>query len=99
MSALLEVKNLVKHFQVGRGLVRAVDDPVHAERLGDDLPHRHAWIQGAVGILEDHLHLPPDGTQVALVERGELTTFELDRAARRPLELQDAAARRRLAAA
>jgi oligopeptide transport system ATP-binding protein len=37
MSALLEVKNLVKHFQAGRGLVRAVDGVSFSIEKGETL--------------------------------------------------------------
>src|SRR5215475_4323168 len=82
------------------GALRAVaDDAVHGQRLGDDLAHRHPRIQGAVRILEDHLHPPADRPERVLVERRQVATLEENLPAGRPLELQDAPTRRRLAAA
>ena len=37
MTALLEVRDLVKHFQVGRGLVRAVDGVSFSIERGETL--------------------------------------------------------------
>ena len=37
MTALLEVKNLVKHFQIGRGVVRAVDGVSFSIQRGETL--------------------------------------------------------------
>ena len=34
------------------------------QRLGDNLQHLHAWIQGGVGILENGLHLPAQAVQL-----------------------------------
>src|SRR5439155_24074957 len=75
------------------------EETVDAERLADDLSHRHARVQGAVRILEDHLDLATDGPQLGLVQRRQIAALEHHTPARRPLELQDATARRRLAAA
>jgi len=39
----------------------AAGQPVHDQRLGHDLHHRHARVQRRVRILEDDLHLSPKG--------------------------------------
>ena len=86
----------------GRGRARAArsgDDVVHGQRLGDDLPHRHSRVQRAVGVLEDHLEPAPDLPQLALGQRGEVAALEDDLARGRLLELEDAPAGGRLAAA
>jgi hypothetical protein len=36
---------------------------VHDQRLLQDAAHRHAWVERCVGVLEDHLHHRPQGTQ------------------------------------
>ena len=82
-----------------RARVPVGHDPVHAERLGQDLADGHPGVERAVGVLEDHLDPAPEGPEGGLVERREVLAFEEDRPARRPLELQDAPPRRRLAAA
>src|SRR5262249_58868046 len=64
----------------------------------DDLPDGHARIERAVGILEDHLHLATNRAERVVVEGREIPPLKHDLAAGRPLELQDTAARRRLAA-
>ena len=39
------------------GLLGSGADVVGLQRLGYDIPHRHAGVQGGVGVLEDYLHL------------------------------------------
>jgi len=39
------------------------------QRFGDELFHRLARVERAIGILEDHLHLAAGGAQVAVVEQ------------------------------
>ena len=73
-------------------------DAVNGQWLRDDLPHRHARIQRAVRVLENHLDLAADRAQLRLVEGREVTALEDDAAVGRPLELEDAAPRRRLPA-
>src|SRR5215210_3192129 len=36
--------------------VAAPREPVQTDRLGDDLPARHPWVQGGVRILKDDVH-------------------------------------------
>jgi hypothetical protein len=78
---------------------RAAHDAVHVQRLGDDLADGHARVQRAVRVLEDDLQPPPHRAQLVGAELGEVAALEEDLARRRRLELQDAAPRRRLAAA
>src|SRR5256884_331479 len=82
-----------------RALGRVGDDPVHRQGLGDDLPDRHPRVERAVRVLEDHLHLAAHRPQLVLAEGREVAPLEDDLPARRPLELEDAPAGRRLAAA
>ena len=77
----------------------ALRQTVDRQRLADDRAGRHARIERCVGILEDHLHLAAHAAQIATLELRQLYFAELDGAARRTVELQDRAARRRLAAA
>jgi hypothetical protein len=65
---------------------------VYLERLGDNLPYRHAWIERAIGILEDHLHLSTDRTQRRFSQARERSSLEDDLASRRLFKLQDATA-------
>src|SRR5262249_56138797 len=74
-------------------------DAVHAERLCDDLPHRHARVQRAVGILEYDLHLPPHRAQLGGRSGREILALEEDGPARGLLELEDTTPGGRLAAA
>src|SRR5262249_61906921 len=77
----------------------ALVEPVDAKRLGDDLPDRHPWVQGRVGILEDDLDVASDRPHLPAVEPGDVLPLEEDLPARRLEELDDRAAERRLAAA
>ena len=45
---------------------------VDHHRLRHDAAHAHARVQRGVGVLEDHLHLPPVGAQIAPRERGQI---------------------------
>src|SRR3546814_3923291 len=74
-------------------------DSVDAHRLGDDLADLHARIQRAVRILEDDLDLLAKQVQALAVEVRELHAVDDVLAGGLLLELQDAAAGRRLAAA
>ena len=69
------------------------------QRLADDLADPLARVERGVGVLEDHLHLAPQRPHLAPREPGDLTALEADRARARLEQLQDRAARRRLAAA
>ena len=46
------------------GAVKAVD--LHG--FPNDLPHRHAGVQGGVGVLEDHLHIPAEVLQLLALQ-------------------------------
>src|SRR5229473_2460983 len=41
------------------------DETMDRERLGEGLPHGHAGIEGAVGVLKHDLHPPPQGAELA----------------------------------
>ena len=65
---------------------------VDHQRLADDRPDRHPWIQRCVRVLEDDLHLLAEGAQRALVERGDVLALEGDFARGRLDQSQDRAA-------
>ncbi len=67
-------------------------DAVHLERLVDHLADGHARVERGVGVLEDHLDAPAHGAQRCRIERRHVDALEQDPAARRLLQLQDAAA-------
>src|SRR5436190_5637399 len=73
-------------------------DIVDLEAFADDLRHRHARAERAVGVLEDDLHLPAERADVALAERLQVLAVEAD-AAFAALEPQQGKAERRLARA
>src|SRR5229473_8261001 len=73
-------------------------DGVHLHRLGDDVADLHARIERAVWILEDDLDAAPQRPELLVLEPGEVDAVIDDLAGGRPLEQQDAAAGRRLAA-
>src|SRR5919108_758423 len=71
-------------------------DPVHLERLGDDVPDRHAGVERGVRVLEDDLHLAPHAPEILALQRGELLAHEAHGAGRRADELEDRVAGGRL---
>src|SRR5437773_6231109 len=87
--------------QLGDALLALVSlvETVHAQRLGDDLSHRHARVQRRVRILEDDLQLAPHVAHLPAAEPRNVPRVEDDRALRRLDQLDDRAAERRLAAA
>ncbi len=76
----------------------AVADAVHDQALGDDLGDRHARAQGAVRVLEHHLHLAPERPYVARAQALDLAAVEGDGAGA-ALQPQERHAERRLARA
>src|SRR3954447_267363 len=79
--------------------VRSPRHPLQLQRVTDDLPDPFAWVQRGVGVLEDHLHLPPQRSHLAAAEARDLPPFESDRAGGRLDQLQHRPAGGRLAAA
>ena len=49
-----------------------------AQRLRDRIPGPHAWVERAVGILEDHLHAAAQGTQLRLRRVRDVDAVEPD---------------------
>ncbi len=81
-----------------RRATRARGEPVHADRLADDAPDRHARVQRRVRVLEDDLRLAPERQQRAGRQRGDVLAVEDDASAGRLDGAQHEAAGRRLAA-
>ena len=79
---------------VGRG-----GQPVGQHPLGDQVEHRVARVERSEGILEDDLHVPPVGLERRAAQGGDVHPVDLDLARVRPLEPQDRARQRGLAAA
>ena len=73
--------------------------PVDLERRSDDRADALARVQARVGILEDHLHVPPQGPERPGAELRDVSALEDDRALRRLEQPDDRAAERRFAAA
>ena len=78
-------------------LVAAVQ-AVDAQRLGDDLAHRHPRVQRRVRILEDDLDVSPDGPHLPALEAGDVLALEHDLAGGRLEQLDDGPSEGRLAA-
>ena len=78
--------------------VAATGHAVQFHRLADDLAHALAGIQRRVGILEDHLHLAPNRSELAPVPSDEFLAAEPHRARGRRRQLQDGPTQRRLSA-
>src|SRR6476469_8242906 len=55
-------------------------EAVQLNRVANDLSNSLPWIEGRVGVLEDHLHLAPDRTKVAAGHSDELPAAVFDRA-------------------
>src|SRR5260221_8891082 len=76
----------------------AVADPVDLERLANDAPSGHPWIQARVRVLEDHLHPAAHPSQGLWAESRQVNAVERYRAGRRLTETYDRPARRALPA-
>ena len=77
----------------------AVGQPVDVNRLADDLAHGHAWVERAVGVLENHLELAATGAQRFTAQLRDVLALEKDAPRRRLKEPDDGAAQRGLATA
>lgn len=62
-------------------LLLRITHVVNAQPFADDLPDRHPRTQAAVGVLEDHLHLPAQRPHGALRHALQRLTLEADLAA------------------
>ena len=69
--------------------------PVRDDGLGDDIPHAPAWVQAGIGVLEDHLHAPPQGRRGGV---GHVGAVEQDAASGRGVQADDQPRDSRLAA-
>src|SRR5262249_37533370 len=62
---------------------------VDADRLADDLAHRHARVEARVRVLEDDLHLPAQRPELCLSERDDVAAVIDDAPERRLDEAED----------
>ena len=74
-------------------------DAVQRERRADDLADPLARVQRRERVLEDHLHLAPDGLELRAAGLRDVGAAEADRAAGRVEQAHERARQRRLAAA
>ena len=77
----------------------AAGELVDDQRLADDAADAHARVQRGVRVLEDHLHLAAEEAQLVALDAAEVAAVEEHLAGGGPVELEDGAAGRRLAAA
>ncbi len=83
----------------GAVVLRGVQCPVGAPRLGDDVTGRHPGVQRGVGVLEHHLHAAPELEQILAAQAERIDAVEADGAGLRTLEHHQGAGQRRLATA
>ncbi len=97
------VKGLHSHGleQVGHPLLEllALGNPVNEQRFADDGADRHAWVERGVGVLEDDLHVAPQGPQRTAGDSGDVFPLEQDIAGRRLQQFHDEPPGRCLSAA
>ena len=87
--------------QMDRLLLRlrlAAAQLVEQHRICEDLHDLLPGIQGGIGILKDHLHLPTDGAHLLRLEPGDIASVEYDLAGLWLDQLDDGAGRGRLSA-
>jgi hypothetical protein len=77
----------------------AACEPVHDQRLGDDVLAAHARIKRGEGVLEDRLGLAAEPTQPSLRQAGDVAALEQDLAFAGIRQAEDAATHRGLAGA
>ena len=85
--------------QMDRLLLRlrlAAAQLVEQHRICEDLHDLLPGIQGGIGILKDHLHLPTDGAHLLRLEPGDIASVEYDLAGLWLDQLDDGAGRGRL---
>ena len=58
------------------GPVAAAADPVHDQRLADDVADRHPRVERRVRVLEDDLHVAPRTPEILAPERRQLRALE-----------------------
>ena len=80
-----DAQQLLDAFAARLPLGQVVDD----QRLADDAADGHARVQRRVGVLEDHLHLAAEVTQLVSLHLHQVATVEQDLAGGRPVELED----------
>ena len=78
---LVEAHHLQELLDPGLPLAGAGVEPPDAHGLLNDLPHGHAGVQGAVGVLKDDLHVLAQGAQLMLVLSHEVGSVKGDGAA------------------
>ena len=66
--------------------------------LADQLADGHPGVEGGIGVLKDHLHARAQLAELLPAQLGEVVAVKLDHPFRRPIELEDHPACRRLAA-
>src|SRR5215510_6316158 len=93
-----EEPNKLQQFGDAIGNLGLWQDPMDADRLGNDLTHGHAGIEGGVGILEDHLHLLAHRDHGVPIEPGQIGALEANLTTRWIVEAQYQAPERRLPA-
>src|SRR5262249_7173389 len=64
---------------------------MNGERLADDRPNRHSWVQRGIRILKNDLHVAAFSTQVLFPKRQQISTIEPDNAGVGFVESQDGA--------
>src|SRR5216683_2813883 len=69
------------------------------QRLGDDVTHRHAGVQGCIRVLEDHLHLLPHAPELLAAGLREVDVIEVDVTRSSRMQLHDHPPEGRLTAA
>ena len=98
-AQLVAQTDLVEQLDHLRVEVAAAREPLHVERLADDLPARHARVERRVRILEHHVHVAAQRPQRAAREVRDVRAVQPDRAVGRRDEPHDAVRDRALAAA
>src|SRR5229473_2372535 len=103
LPPLLQVGQQVQHLRLDGDVERAhrlvEQEELRLERLGEGLPHGHAGIEGAVGVLKHDLHPPPQGAELAWPKRQHVLAVERDAAGVGLDQAEDHAPHRGLAAA
>ena len=88
----------IQHLE-DRALPRdAITDAMNDVGLGDRIADRHPWIERAVGVLEDDLHLPPAPPELGPRQLRQIASLEKHRPGGRLDQAQQQAAGGRLAA-
>ena len=69
----------IEQFTYTRAALAFIVHAVDQQGFGNQIAHHHARIERGERVLEDHLHMPPEGFQFGFLQRREIGGFSVNR--------------------